>query len=109
MISAATPATAGEAMLVPAPNSSPVARAAAAAWRMTMSNTQQNCTIEPLGLRGNAHTALQEREVAAARCEVDSRLAEVVYDAGRRKFVAPVAKPSGPVAETAITCGDIAA
>ena len=65
MISAATPATAGEAMLVPAAQQyvallAPLPRHGA----MTRSNTQQNCTIEPLGLRGSAHTALPDQPEA---------------------------------------------
>jgi hypothetical protein len=51
---------------------------------MTMSKTQQSCTIAPLGLRGNAHTALpgsMKSPPPAAKSTAD--WPKFVYDAGR--------------------------
>src|SRR5258708_37404464 len=76
---------------------------------ITMSNTQQAVVTEPEGLRGSEHSALPgsaKSPPGPAKSTAD--WPKFVYDAGRSKFVAPRAKPSGAVAETAITWGDIA-
>src|SRR5688500_17755560 len=106
-MSAATPATAGEAIDVPAAHEYDVVAAPDPRdVDITMSNTQQNCTTgAPPPIRFLEHTELPGRAESPpgpARSIIDCP--KFVYEAGRSRFAARFApQPIGPVAATVTT------
>ena len=111
MISAATPAAAGVAALVPSAKKYPLS-----AYRLpglsTKSNTPHGSVRDPVP-RARVQLAvpwgvLNSASSPPGAAKETRDLPKFVYDAGRSKLVAPSPNPSGPVAAMAITCGDSA-
>src|SRR6266550_823086 len=110
MINAATPDTAGVAMLVPAAQAyDPVWAPEPRCGARTRSKTTHGTVMKPVGITGMVQEAPPgSTKSPPGPAHVTADGPKFVYDAGRSTLLTPIAHPIGPVAETAITCGDIA-